>query len=38
MKKIDINMVKKMIKCKKIRWTNHAVVRLFQRNITRFRC
>ena len=34
MKKIDINMIKQMVKEGKIRWTNHVVVRLFQRNIT----
>ena len=34
MKKIDINMIKQMVKEGKIRWTNHVIVRLFQRNIT----
>ncbi len=32
MKKIDI--IKQMVKEEKIRWTNHVVIRLFQRNIT----
>ena len=35
MEKIDINRVKKLIKEGNIRWTNHILVRLFQRNISR---
>lgn len=33
MKKININTIKKMVKDNKIRWTNHIIMRLFQRNI-----
>ena len=35
MEKIDINRVKKLIKEGNIRWTNHILVRLFRRNISR---
>lgn len=35
MKKLNIDTIKQMIKNGKIRWTNHVIVRLFQRNITR---
>lgn len=34
MEKLDINKIKQLIKDEKIRWTNHIVVRLLQRNIT----
>ena len=34
MEKLDINRIKQLIKDEKIRWTNHIVVRLLQRNIT----
>ena len=34
MEKLDINIIKQIIKDEKIRWTNHIVVRLLQRNIT----
>lgn len=33
MKKIDIKMIKQLVKDKKIRWTNHVIIRLLQRNI-----
>ena len=35
MEKIDINNIKRLVKEEKIRWTNHILVRLFQRNISR---
>ena len=31
---LDINNIKKMVREGKIRWTNHTIVRLFQRSIT----
>ncbi len=34
MEKLNVDMIKQMVKLKKIRWTNHVLVRLFQRNIT----
>lgn len=34
MKKIDIERIKDLIKKNKIRWTNHVIIRLFQRHIT----
>ncbi len=34
MEKLNINTIKQMVKDGKIRWTNHVIVRLFQRNIT----
>ncbi len=34
MEKLNIDTIKQMINNKKIRWTNHVVVRLFQRNIS----
>lgn len=34
MEKINIKNIKQMVKDGKIRWTNHVIVRLFQRNIT----
>lgn len=33
MERLDINVIKQMVKEGKIRWTNHVIVRLFQRNI-----
>lgn len=30
----DINDIKQMVKNKEIRWTNHVITRLFQRNIS----
>lgn len=34
MEKINIEKIRQMVNEGKIRWTNHIVVRLFQRNIT----
>ena len=34
MKKINIDIIKELIKSEKIRWTNHVMIRLLQRNIT----
>jgi len=34
MDKLNINIIKQMIKEEKVRWTNHVIVRLFQRNIS----
>jgi len=34
MEKLNIDSIKKMVKNEKIRWTNHVIVRLFQRNIS----
>ncbi len=34
MERINIDMIRRMVKHEKIRWTNHVIVRLFQRNIT----
>lgn len=34
MEKLNISIIKQMVKDGKIRWTNHVVVRLLQRNIT----
>jgi len=34
MGRLNINNIKQMVKEGKIRWTNHILVRLFQRNIT----
>ena len=31
---LSIDKIKQLIKDKKIRWTNHVIIRLFQRNIT----
>ena len=31
---LSIEKIKQLIKDKKIRWTNHVIIRLFQRNIT----
>ncbi len=33
MEKLDIDTIKQMVNDGKIRWTNHVVVRLLQRNI-----
>lgn len=34
MEKLNIELIKKLIKDRKIRWTNHVMIRLLQRNIT----
>ena len=34
MEKLNIDNIKQMVKDRKIRWTNHVIVRLFQRNIS----
>ena len=34
MEKLKIDNIKQMVKDGKIRWTNHVIVRLFQRNIS----
>ena len=34
MEKLNINTIQQMVKKGKIRWTNHVILRLFQRNIT----
>ena len=34
MQRLSIDKIKQLIKDKKIRWTNHVIIRLFQRNIT----
>ena len=34
MEKLNINAIQQMVKDGKIRWTNHIILRLFQRNIT----
>lgn len=34
MEKLNINKIKQLIKDEKIRWTNHVMIRLLQRNIT----
>lgn len=34
MEKLNIDTIKRMVKEEKIRWTNHVIVRLFQRNIS----
>ena len=34
MERLDIDIIKKMVKKEKIRWTNHVMIRLLQRNIT----
>lgn len=31
--KLNINKIKELVKDKKIRWTNHVIIRLLQRNI-----
>ena len=32
--KINIDILRQMIRDRKIRWTNHVIIRLVQRNIT----
>lgn len=34
MEKINIDILRQMIRDRKIRWTNHVIIRLVQRNIT----
>ena len=34
MKKLKIDTIKEFVRTGKIRWTNHCIVRLFQRNIS----
>ena len=34
MEKLNIDIIKQLIKNGKIRWTNHVMIRLLQRNIT----
>ena len=34
MEKLNISTIKKLVKDEKIRWTNHTMIRLLQRNIT----
>ena len=34
MDKLKVYNIKQMVKNEKIRWTNHLIVRLFQRNIS----
>ncbi len=34
MEKLNIDTIKQLIKDKKMRWTNHVIVKLLQRNIT----
>lgn len=34
MEKLKIDTIKQLVREGKIRWTNHAIVRLFERNIT----
>ena len=34
MEKLNINIIKQLIKNQKIRWTNYVMIRLLQRNIT----
>lgn len=34
MENLDINTIKKLVKDGKIRWTNHVLIRLIQRNIS----
>ena len=33
MERINIDTIKKFVTCGKIRWTNHVIIRLLQRNI-----
>ncbi len=35
MEKLDIDTIKRLVKEEKIRWTNHVIIRLLQRNISR---
>jgi len=34
MQKLNIDIIKQMVKKRKIRWSNHVIIRLFQRNIS----
>ncbi len=34
MQKLNIENIKKLVENEKIRWTNHVIIRLFQRNIS----
>ena len=34
MEKLEIEKIKQLVREDKIRWTNHSIIRLFQRNIT----
>ncbi len=34
MQKLNIDVIKQMVKKRKIRWSNHVIIRLFQRNIS----
>ena len=34
MKKLKVDTIKEFVRTGKIRWTNHCIVRLFQRNIS----
>ena len=34
MEKLEIEKIKHLVREDKIRWTNHSIIRLFQRNIT----
>ena len=34
MDKLNIDIIKELVKNKKIRWTNHVMIRLLQRNIS----
>ena len=34
MEKLEIEKINQLVREDKIRWTNHAIIRLFQRNIT----
>lgn len=36
MEKLEMTRIKELIKKGKIRWTNHCIIRLFQRNITQY--
>ena len=36
MEKLNINLIKKLVKEGKTRWTNHVLNRLFQRNISQY--
>ena len=35
MEKLNIDKIKRLVEEEKMRWTNHALIRLFQRNISR---
>lgn len=34
MERLDINKIRQLVEKEKIRWTNHVMIRLLQRNIT----